>query len=97
MRGAALITVEHHSFRVVVFMYKNYRGETSERYVVPMHVYYGYSDWHSSKDGNRELLLDAFCMDRMEKRTFLVDNIIGYDSTVKAHNALVSAVESLAK
>lgn len=57
--------------RQVKFTYKNHAGKVQTRYVVPMHISYGISDWHPEA----QWLLNAYDVVKMEERTFAMKDI----------------------
>jgi hypothetical protein len=58
----------------LTFTYRNHRGETAVRRVVPIRVWYGHTDWHPDP----QWLMDAHDLDRGEVRTFaLADMVAG--------------------
>lgn len=52
------------------FEYTNHRGETAIRNVRPHGLTFGETTWHT-----KQWLLDAFCFDRNERRSFAVKDI----------------------
>lgn len=57
--------------RQVKFTYKNHAGKVQTRYVVPMNIFYGISDWHPEA----QWLLNAYDVVKMEERTFAMKDI----------------------
>ena len=55
----------------VSFWYKNHRGETSLRRVVPNRIEFNTSEWHP----DRQWILVAWCLDRKEFRNFAIRDI----------------------
>lgn len=53
------------------FWYKNYRGEVSERTVIPMRVYHGATDWHPTP----QWLLEAWDMEKDAVRAFAMEDM----------------------
>jgi len=58
----------------LVFKYKNWEGKTSIRHIVPERIYFGKTEWHPQK----QWLLEAFDLDKKEKRIFAVKEIIKF-------------------
>jgi len=56
----------------IVFKYKNYKGEISERRVLPKRVYFGSTEHHP----HPQLLMEAFDMEKNAIRTFALRDII---------------------
>lgn len=48
------------------FWYKNWRGEVSERVVIPMRIYHGATEWHLEP----QWLLEAWDMEKHAARAF---------------------------
>lgn len=61
-----------HILKVVEFTYKNWKGETSERKLIPMNLYRGTTEFHKEE----QLLLIAFDIDKKDIRTFAIKDII---------------------
>jgi hypothetical protein len=57
--------------REMTFMYKNWRGETSRRRVLPSMFYFGSTEWHNKP----QWFLRAFDLDKREMRNFAFDEI----------------------
>lgn len=55
----------------VKIIYTNYRGETSERVIVPKELFWGKNDWHPKE----QWLLLAFDVGKSADRTFAVKDI----------------------
>jgi len=58
----------------LVFKYKNWEGKTSVRHVIPEKTYFGKTQWHPKN----QWLLEAFDLDKKEKRVFAVKEIIKF-------------------
>jgi predicted DNA-binding transcriptional regulator YafY len=52
-------------------VYKNHRGETSERRILPTRVWFGETEWHPGA----QWLLDAIDVEKGELRSFAVKDI----------------------
>lgn len=61
----------HDDSKVIVMTYTNYRGERSERRVVPERIWFGSTDWHPGP----QWLMDAFDLDREAMRSFAMTDI----------------------
>lgn len=59
----------------VTFTYKNYRGETSTRLVIPSHLAFGATKWHPKP----QWLLEAHDCLKNAPRTFAVKDISDWD------------------
>lgn len=55
----------------VKIVYTNYRGETSERVIVPKELFWGKNEWHPEE----QWLLLAFDVGKSADRTFAVKDI----------------------
>lgn len=55
----------------VTILYTNHRGERRERRITPHGLYYGTSAWHEKE----QWLLDAYDLEKGEKRTFAMEQI----------------------
>ena len=54
------------------FVYQNYRGEVSERTVVPGSIRFGSTEYHEKQ----QWLMDAFDVDKKAVRTFAMRDIL---------------------
>lgn len=57
--------------QVVTIRYKNYRGETSNRKIIPQKIYFGSNEYHPEP----QWLLDAHDLDKDAKRSFALKDI----------------------
>ena len=57
--------------KVVRILYTNYRGETTIRRIIPERIWFGETEWHQE----RQWLLDAFDIDKSQRRSFAVKDI----------------------
>ena len=57
--------------RIVKILYKNYRGETRIRTIIPLKIWFGNTKWHS----NSQWLLDAFDVEKQANRSFAMVDI----------------------
>jgi len=64
--------VDEQTARIVRIVYRNWRGETAERHIIPLRSYEGETEFHKG----RQLLLEAIDMPRGVVRTFAEDGII---------------------
>lgn len=55
----------------VTIIYKNWRGETAKRQIVPTHVWFGHTEWHKED----QWLLTAFDVDKKDARDFALKDI----------------------
>lgn len=56
---------------IVSIVYKNYRGETALRQVIPIKIWFGGTDWHPES----QWLLDAHDINKNADRTFAMKDI----------------------
>ena len=56
----------------VIILYTNYRGETAYRTIVPETIWFGGTSWHPEK----QWLLDALDVEKNEKRSFAMKDIL---------------------
>ncbi len=59
----------------LVFKYKNWRGETSIRKVMPIKIWYGSTKWHPQEGW----LLKAMDLDKDAERDFSIKDIISFE------------------
>jgi len=57
--------------QAVRIVYTNYKGETSERTIIPRRMWLGETQWHPGT----QWLLDAFDLDKQADRSFAVRDI----------------------
>lgn len=57
--------------QVMHVVYTNWRGETSDRVVIPQRVWFGCTEWHPQK----QWLLDVFDLDRRAERSLAMSEI----------------------
>lgn len=57
--------------KVVRILYTNYRHETAVRTIIPERIWYGPTSWHPEQ----QWLLDAFDVEKRERRSFAVADI----------------------
>lgn len=57
---------------VYVFSYKNHRGETRDRKVIPEAVWYGSTEWHPEP----QWLLRAWDVEKNDWRDFALKNLL---------------------
>ena len=57
--------------QVVVISYTNYRGETGERRITPLRLWFGSNEWHPEQ----QWLLDAFDVGKGTNRTFAMKDV----------------------
>lgn len=63
----------------LIFEYKNWKGETSMRTVIPSEIWYGHTDYHT----NDQWMLKAWDVDKEDTRDFVVKDIISFRSKQK--------------
>jgi len=63
----------------VVIKYTNYLGETTERHIIPIRIYFGSTQYHQEA----QWLLEAFDLDRDVVRTFALKSVLGWESKPK--------------
>jgi predicted DNA-binding transcriptional regulator YafY len=64
----------------LAFSYRNWRGETSERRVIPGPIWYGSTQWHHEP----QWLLNARELDKGEQRDFAFKDIGAQALTARA-------------
>ena len=57
--------------KAIRIVYTNYRHETAVRTIIPEKIWYGSTQWHPEQ----QWLLDAFDVDKGERRSFAVADI----------------------
>lgn len=55
-----------HDRKLVSISYKNHRGETQVRRVLPQRIWFGSTDWHPAE----QWFMDAYDLDREAVRSF---------------------------
>lgn len=56
----------------IKILYKNYRGETTLREIVPIEIIFGSTEFHPEK----QWLLKAYALEKNEERTFAMKDIL---------------------
>lgn len=64
----------HVQGKSLQFFYVNYRGEVSKRYVEPLRMYYGNTEFHPEN----QWLLEAFDLEKKAVRDFAVKDILRF-------------------
>ena len=59
----------------ICVVYKNYRGETASRKIIPLRLYFGKTEYHPEK----QWLLHLWDLDRRDYRTYALKDIISWD------------------
>jgi len=59
------------SEKKVTIKYTNYRGETSDRAIIPERIWFGSTEWHKEP----QWILDAFDINKNAKRGFALKDI----------------------
>lgn len=57
--------------REIKMLYKNNRGETTVRRLVPIKIFFGQTEWHQDE----QWLLEAYDVDRTANRTYALREI----------------------
>lgn len=57
--------------KIIEIIYTNYRGETSNRKIIPQNIWFGETEWHPQK----QWLLDAFDINKNANRSFAMKDI----------------------
>ena len=57
--------------KTVKIIYTNYKGETSERKIIPIELWFGSTEYHKEE----QWLLKAFDVDKQAERNFAVKDI----------------------
>jgi predicted DNA-binding transcriptional regulator YafY len=60
--------------KAIGILYRNYRGETAERKIVPQRLWFGATEWHPEE----QWLLDAIDLDKQAPRSFALRDIQSY-------------------
>jgi predicted DNA-binding transcriptional regulator YafY len=60
--------------KAIKIVYKNYRGETALREVLPQRVWFGATEWHPEE----QWLLEAIDLDKGAPRSFALRDIQSY-------------------
>lgn len=55
-------------------MYTNWRGETAERHIIPIRIWFGSTQWHKEE----QWLLNAEDLDKKQHRDFAIKDIHGW-------------------
>lgn len=58
-----------------VILYRNYRGETARRRIIPQLVWFGATDWHPKP----QWVLEAFDVDKNATRSFALRDVVSFD------------------
>jgi predicted DNA-binding transcriptional regulator YafY len=58
--------------QIVTIRYTNYRGETSDRQIVPKQIRFVSTEWHHEM----QWILDAFDIDKRAERSFAMKDIL---------------------
>jgi hypothetical protein len=66
--------------QAVLVVYRNYRGETATRSILPQRLWFGSTEWHPEPQG----LLDAVDTERHEERSFAFRDILTFDCSATA-------------
>jgi hypothetical protein len=59
----------------VCILYRNYRGETAARYILPSRIWYGSTEWHPEP----QWLVDALDVERGVERSFALKDVLQFD------------------
>ncbi len=73
--GLAKSLITHKEWAYIV--YKNYRGVTSQRKIIPKNIWFGATEWHPEE----QYLLNAFDIDKNANRSFAMSDIISWSKT----------------
>jgi len=57
----------------ITFRYRNHKGISSARRVIPIKIEYKTSQWHKGQ----QWILQAYCIERNETRDFAMKDIVG--------------------
>jgi predicted DNA-binding transcriptional regulator YafY len=63
------------SDKTLKFIYKNWKGVTSERSITPIEIVFTQSSWHGDEN---QWFMKAVCCDKGEERMFLMKDIVGW-------------------
>jgi predicted DNA-binding transcriptional regulator YafY len=66
------INLQNSFDKAVRLIYKNYRGETAERTIQPIRIWFGETEWHPGK----QWLMDAYDLERKANRSFAMKDVV---------------------
>lgn len=75
--------VKDFGHMAVTFTYTNWKGDVSVRRVIPTHIYYGHTAYHTED----QWLMPAYDLEKKEWRTFAVKDISDWKSVPLQHPA----------
>jgi len=75
--------------KAVKIVYTNYKGETAERTIIPLELWFGSTEYHKEE----QWLLKAFDFDKKAERNFAVKDIKSWEGHTKFNKELVDAHE----
>ena len=61
-------------YKKIKIIYKNWRGETSERELIPINLIFESNEWHPEP----QWLMEAYDLNKNKKRKFAIKDIIKY-------------------
>lgn len=70
-----LDTQQSDGFEVTI-TYRNYRGETAERRIIPRKIWFGSTEWHPE----RQWMMDAIDVEKNAVRSFAMNDFLDFDS-----------------
>lgn len=71
--------MEKDSKKVVKITYTNYKGETAERTIIPIELWFGSTEYHPEE----QWLLKAFDLEKKAERNFAVKDIRSWHESRK--------------
>ena len=70
----AVLSEHQLSAREMRIRYRNWRGETNIRRILPDHIWFGATEWHPE----HQWLLDALDVEKGVNRTFAIRDILEF-------------------
>jgi len=64
--------------KTVKIIYTNYKGETAERTIIPIELWFGSTEYHPEE----QWLLKAFDVEKKAERNFAVKDVKGWKTAV---------------
>ena len=64
----------NESEKQLSFIYKNWKGQTSKRYVIPIKIWFGHTEFHKEE----QWLMTAFDLVKQAERNFAINDIIEF-------------------
>lgn len=68
------VTLNYDNTKTVNILYRNWKGETAVRKIVPIELQFESNEWHPQK----QWILYAYDLDKNDKRAFACLNILAW-------------------